>query len=130
MLGGAIIQDLQSATAALQSSPVPTLALIDEFSAVASQQVVRLFGRARSAGISVVLGTQELSDLRLAGQERTLERVLGNVGVLLAHRQGVPESADLIPGWPAPAERGPCRAGAMAASSDPDRVIRCWKRAQ
>jgi len=96
MLGGAIIQDLQTAAASLQSSPVPTLALIDEFSAVASQQVVRLFGRARSAGLSVVLGTQELSDLRLAGQERTLERVLGNVAVVLAHRQGVPESAEMI----------------------------------
>jgi type IV secretory pathway TraG/TraD family ATPase VirD4 len=96
MLGGAIVQDLQSATAALQAEPVPTLALIDEFSALASEQVVRLFGRARSAGVSVVLGTQELSDLRLAGQERTLERVLGNVSVVLAHRQGVPDSAEMI----------------------------------
>ncbi len=44
-----------------------TLVVIDEFSAVAAEQVVRLFGRARSAGISLVLGTQELSDLRRQG---------------------------------------------------------------
>ena len=58
------MRDLQTVTAALQSAPVATLALIDEFSAVAAEQVVRLFGRARSAGVSLVLGTQELSDLR------------------------------------------------------------------
>jgi hypothetical protein len=96
MLAGAIVQDLQTTAAALQTQPIPTLALIDEFSAVASEQVVRLFGRARSAGMSVVLGTQELSDLRPAGQERMLERVLGNLSVLIAHRQGVPESAEMI----------------------------------
>ncbi len=96
MLAGAIVLDLQTTTAALQSAPVATLALIDEFSAVASEQVVRLFGRARSAGISVVLGTQELSDLRPARQERMLEQVLGNLSVVIAHRQGVPESAEMI----------------------------------
>ena len=57
---------------------------------------MRLFGRARSAGVSVVVGTQELSDLRPAGQERMLEQVLGNLSVVIAHRQGVPESADMI----------------------------------
>jgi hypothetical protein len=46
--------------------------------------------------MSVVLGTQELSDLRPAGQERMLERVLGTLSVLSAHRQGVPESAEMI----------------------------------
>ncbi len=96
MLSGAIVLDLQTTTAALQSAPVATLALIDEFSAVASEQVVRLFGRARSAGVSVVLGTQELSDLRPARQERMLEQVLGNLSVVIAHRQGVPESAEMI----------------------------------
>ena len=96
MLAGAIVLDLQTTTAALQSAPLATLALIDEFSAVASEQVVRLFGRARSAGMSLVLGTQELSDLRPAGQERMLEQVLGNLAVVVAHRQGVPESAELI----------------------------------
>jgi type IV secretory pathway TraG/TraD family ATPase VirD4 len=57
---------------------------------------VRLFGRARSAGFSLLLGTQELSDLRLPGRERMLEQVMGNLSVLIAHRQVVPESAELI----------------------------------
>jgi type IV secretory pathway TraG/TraD family ATPase VirD4 len=96
MLGAAIVQDLQTTVAACQGRPIPTLVVIDEFSAIAAEQVVRLFGRARSAGFSLLLGTQELSDLRLPGRERLLEQVLGNLAVLIAHRQVVPSSAELI----------------------------------
>ena len=96
MLGAAIVQDLQTTVAALQKGPVPTLVVIDEFSAVAADQVVRLFGRARSAGFSLLLGTQELSDLRPPGRERLLEQVMGNLSVLIAHRQVVPSSAEMI----------------------------------
>jgi type IV secretory pathway TraG/TraD family ATPase VirD4 len=96
MLGGAIVQDLQTTVASLQGRPVPTLAIIDEFSALGAEHVVRVFGRARSAGVSVLLGTQELADLRLAGRERTLEQVLGNLSSLIAHRILVPDSASLI----------------------------------
>lgn len=96
MLGAAIVQDLQTTVAALQRRPIPTLVVIDEFSAVAVEQVVRLFGRARSAGFSLLLCTQELSDLRLPGRERLLEQVMGNLSVLIAHRQVVPESTELI----------------------------------
>jgi type IV secretory pathway TraG/TraD family ATPase VirD4 len=95
MLGGAIVQDLQSAISTLQGRPVPALVLIDEFSALAAEHVARLFGRARSAGVSLLLGTQELSDLRLPGREQLLEQVLGNLSGLIAHRQVVPASAEL-----------------------------------
>jgi hypothetical protein len=96
MLGAAIVQDLQTVVASLQGRAVPTLVAIDEFSAIAPEQVVRLFARARSAGFGLLLGTQELSDLRPAGRERLLEQVLGNLSVLIAHRQVVPASAELI----------------------------------
>jgi len=96
MLGAAIVQDLQTTVASLQGRPIPTLVVIDEFSAVAAGQVVRLFGRARSAGMSLILSTQELADLRLPGRERLLEQVMGNLSVLVAHRQVVPDSAELI----------------------------------
>jgi hypothetical protein len=96
MLGGAIVQDLQSAISALQSDPLPALVLIDEFSAIAAERVAGLFGRARSAGVSLLLGTQELSDLRLPGREALLEQVLGNLTSIVAHRQVVPDSAELI----------------------------------
>jgi conjugal transfer pilus assembly protein TraD len=96
MLGVAIVQDLQTTTAALQGSPMPTVVVIDEFAAIAADQVVHLFGRARSAGINLLLGTQELSDLRPDGRPRLLEQVLGNLSALVVHRQVVPESAELI----------------------------------
>ena len=96
MLGAAIVQDLQSTVAAMQGRPSPTLVVIDEFSTLAAEQVVRLFARARSAGFSLVLSTQELSDLRLRGRDDLLEQVMGNLSVLLAHRQVVPSSAELI----------------------------------
>jgi type IV secretory pathway TraG/TraD family ATPase VirD4 len=96
MLAAALIQDLQATVAELQREPTPTLVVIDEFSAVAAEHVVRLFGRARSAGFSLLLGTQELSDLRLAGRETLLEQVMGNLSALIAHRQVVPQSAELI----------------------------------
>jgi hypothetical protein len=96
MLGVAIVQDLQTTMAALQASPIPTLVVIDEFAAIAAEQVVHLFGRARSAGLNLLLGTQELSDLRLEGRKQLLEQVLGNLSAIVAHRQVVPESAELI----------------------------------
>jgi hypothetical protein len=96
MLGAAIVQDLQSTVAALQRSPAPTLVVIDEFSALGARHVTALFSRARSAGISLLLGTQELADLRLPGSERVLEQVMGNLSLLIAHRQVVPASAELI----------------------------------
>ncbi len=95
MLGSAIVQDLQTVVSALQERPARCLVVIDEFSAVAAEHVARLFARARSAGVSLLLGTQELSDLRLPGRETLLEQVLGNLTSVIAHRQAVPESAEL-----------------------------------
>ncbi len=96
MLGAAVVQDLITTVAALQDEPIASLAIIDEFAAVSAGQVARLFPRARSAGMNLVLGTQELSDLRLPGQEHLVDQVLGNISALIAHRQVVPESVDLI----------------------------------
>jgi conjugal transfer pilus assembly protein TraD len=96
MLGAAIVQDLLSAAAGLQDEPVPSMVVLDEFSALGAAHVTRLFGRARSAGMSLVLGTQELSDLRAAGHDGLLEQILGNLTTLVAHRQVVPDSAELV----------------------------------
>jgi len=132
MLGAAIVQDLQTTVAALQRCPQPTLVVIDEFSAIAAEQVVRLFGRARSAGFSLVLGTQELSDLRPVGRERLLEQVLGNLSVVIAHRQVVPDSAELIASvagrrgtWKVSrhSEGKTTRTRAREPKLDPDRVM-------
>jgi len=98
MLGAALISDLVTTVADYQSQPTPTLIGIDEFSALAADQVPRLFARARSAGFSLLLGTQEIADLRAAGGETLRDQVLGNLGAIIAHRQVVPESAELLAG--------------------------------
>ena len=95
MLAAAIVGDLLTVAAARQSAPVSTLVAIDEFSAIAPEGVARLFGRARAAGFSLLLATQELADLRAGGPE-LLEQVLGNVETVIAHRQSVPDSAELV----------------------------------
>ncbi len=95
MLGAAIVQDLLTVSAECQQSPVPTLVALDEFSALGTAAVARLFGRARAAGLSLLLATQEVADLRAADDE-LLDQVLGNVETVVAHRQSVPESAELI----------------------------------
>lgn len=93
----AVVIDLVGLVAELQRDPIPTVVLIDEFSAIAAGEVARLFGRARSAGVSLVLATQELADLRGADRGGALrDQILGNVHALLAHRQNVPESAELL----------------------------------
>jgi hypothetical protein len=96
MLASAIVTDLITLAARMQDKPVPTVVVIDEFSAVAAEHVARLFGRARGAGFSLVLGTQELADLKSIGTGALREQTLGNLASLIAHRQNVPESAELI----------------------------------
>lgn len=96
MLAAAIVQDLITVAAHHQATPAKAVVCIDEFSAVAPEQVVRLFGRARSAGLSLLLGTQELADLASEAHPGLLEQVLGNAGTIIAHRQRVPDSAELL----------------------------------
>jgi conjugal transfer pilus assembly protein TraD len=95
MLAAAIVVDLVTLIAALQKEPVPTAVVIDEFSAIAAGTVSRLFSRGRSAGVSLILGTQELADMSAAADGLS-EQVRGNLSALIAHRQIVPDSADQI----------------------------------
>lgn len=96
MLAAAIVQDLITVAAHYQGSPTRAVVCIDEFSAVAPEHVVRLFGRARSAGLSLLLGTQELTDLEGDEHPGLLKQVLGNAATIIAHRQRVPDSAELL----------------------------------
>jgi conjugal transfer pilus assembly protein TraD len=95
MLGAAIVTDLVVVSTHYQNNPIDTVVLVDEFSAIGASHVARLFGRARGAGMSVVLATQEFADLEAAG-EAVREQAVGNLDALIAHRQNVPSSAELV----------------------------------
>ena len=92
--------DLVGLTADLQAEPIPGLLVIDEFAALAADQVSRLFGRARSAGLSLLLGTQTLADLRSARpddpNDTLTEQILSNVGCAIVHREADPDSAERL----------------------------------
>ena len=78
-----------------EASPPPATVAIDEFSALGSDQVLALLARARESNISVLTATQEMADLQRAAPGFR-DQVLGIVGVKIAHRQDVPESAEMI----------------------------------
>ena len=69
--------------------------MLDEFAALDAANVARLFQRGRSAGLSLLLGAQEITGLA-ATRAELLNDVLANTTTVIAHRQGVPESAQLI----------------------------------
>ena len=78
-----------------EASRPPATVAIDEFSALGSDQVLALLARARESNISVLTATQEMADLQRAAPGFR-DQVLGIVGVKIAHRQDVPESAEMI----------------------------------
>ena len=96
MIAGAIVGDLVTLSTRMQQQPVPTVVLIDEFSAILAGAVARLFGRARTAGFSLLLATQEFADMKIIGDGVLRDQVIGNLASLIAHRQTVPESAEMI----------------------------------
>jgi len=102
LLGAALLVDLIGLTAELQGGERGGLLVIDEFAAIAAAQVSRLFARARSAGLSLLLGTQSLADLRgarLGDSSDTLtEQVLSNIEFAVVHRVGDPDSAERLAG--------------------------------
>jgi len=98
LLGAAVFQDLQSVAGIMEALPElqhPTGVLVDEFGAFGADHIVGLFQRARSVRMSLMLATQELADLRRI-DPTFQDQVLGNVEVVIAHRQNVPESAELV----------------------------------
>jgi hypothetical protein len=100
LLGAAVVIDLVTLSADLRGGALPGLLVIDEFAAVAPEQISRLFGTARDAGLNVLLGTQSLADLRGARpddpSDTLAEQVLTNIEFALVHRQSDPGSAERL----------------------------------
>jgi conjugal transfer pilus assembly protein TraD len=97
-VGTLVIQDLISVSGERLDDTGATRAAtvaIDEFSALGSDHVLALLARGRESGFSVLLVTQELSDLERAGRGFR-DQVLGLTTVKIAHRQDVPGSARTI----------------------------------
>ncbi|MDQ6835428.1 MAG: DUF853 family protein [Actinomycetota bacterium] len=95
-LGTLAIQDLVSVSGQRLDEPgAPATVALDEFSALGADHVLQLLARGRESGLSVLVATQELSDLERAARGFR-DQVLGLTAVKIAHRQDVPESAQTI----------------------------------
>jgi conjugal transfer pilus assembly protein TraD len=97
-IGTMAVQDLVTAAGARLTRGGPlaqATVVIDEFSALGSDNVLALLARGRESRVGVLLATQELSDLDRAGRGFR-EQVLGNTAVKIAHRQDVPTSAESV----------------------------------
>jgi hypothetical protein len=68
--------------------------MIDEFSSLGTESVIRLAEMARSLGGIVMLGTQTLAGL---GDQDQQERIVGNMSVIL-HRMSAPEELTRLAG--------------------------------
>ena len=100
LVGNLVIQDLKTICGQLESQPNlkrPSLLAVDEFSGLDADHIAGLFQRGRSAGMSVLLATQEFADMRRV-EDRFCDQVVGNVEWILAGRQNNPESAELVAG--------------------------------
>jgi TraM recognition site of TraD and TraG/Bacterial protein of unknown function (DUF853) len=118
LLAAALLVDLIGLTADLQGEWPGALVAIDEFAALGAAQVSRLFARARSARISLLLATQSLADLRGARpddpSDTLTEQVLSNISYAVIHRIGDPDSAERLarlagtaPSWSTTQRVGP-----------------------
>lgn len=98
-VGGLVLQDLKAAAGALLEAETGRQGyiFIDEFSALSGDHVLSLLARGRTAGLSVLLATQELADLSRVA-DGFLDQVLGNTAVKIAHRQDVPSSCEILAG--------------------------------
>ena len=101
-LGTLVIQDLVAAVGhrltqseQCRAPDERAFVAIDEFSALGSDHVVSLLARAREAGVTVLLATQELADLERAAPGFR-DQVLGNTALKIIHRQDVPWSARVL----------------------------------
>jgi hypothetical protein len=98
-VAGLVIQDLKTVASEMLTNDDGHRALlaIDEFSALDGDQLLGMLARAREAGIGVLLSTQELADLARVAPTFAAQ-VIANTNVKLIHRQGVPDSAELLAG--------------------------------
>jgi hypothetical protein len=95
-IGAAVAIELGAIASGLQGQPVPTFIGIDEYGAIESEQVERLFARGRAAGFSVAVATHTLADLRAAG-DGVEDRFKGTADTCLCLRVG-PDDADAVAG--------------------------------
>jgi hypothetical protein len=99
LVGSLIIQDLMTVSSELREnkSRYPLNVIIDEFSAIGSDNIIGLIARSRDAGMPVTLSTQSLGDLKAVSTE-FMEQLTGIVVSFIIHRANRYEDAVVYAG--------------------------------
>ncbi len=133
LIGNMVIQDLKAVCGAIEAGPGqrrPAVVAIDEFSGLDGDQVAGLFQRARSAGLSLMLATQELADLRTSTRALTSRSSATSNGSSPAARTTPPPQRPWR-AWPAPRRYGCTRSRpttSPCAAKGRFRASRAWAR--
>lgn len=96
MLGRLVIADLKTVAPRFATSGKEVFTVFDEFNVFASEIIVNLINKTRSHGFRNIMGTQELADMIIDGDEKLLRQVWGNTNVKIALRQDVAESQETL----------------------------------
>lgn len=96
MLGKLIISDLKTVAPKFAGKNKNIYTVFDEFNVFASEIIVNLINKTRSFGFRNIMGTQELADMTVNGDNKLLNQILGNTNVKICLRQDVVSSQDLL----------------------------------
>lgn len=95
MAGSLALRDIHHATDARQPDAALALLVVDEFSALDSDEIKHLLERARGKRVGVVLSTQSLADLDAASPTLT-EQTLTNTATKIVHRSAGPNDIQIL----------------------------------
>ncbi|HBJ2623682.1 DUF87 domain-containing protein [Clostridium botulinum] len=96
MLGRLIIADLKTVSPRFKGSGKEIYTVFDEFNVFASEIIVNLINKTRTYGFRNIMGTQELADMIINGDDKLLNQIIGNTNVKICLRQDVPESQEKL----------------------------------
>ncbi|MBC9705331.1 MAG: TraM recognition domain-containing protein, partial [Enterococcus sp.] len=99
LIGNLIIQDLMTVSSELRADPAPDPLniIIDEFSAIGSDNIINLIARCRDSRMPVTLSTQSLGDLKAVSNE-FMEQLTGIVSSFIVHRPNRYDDAEVYAG--------------------------------
>lgn len=94
MLGRLVIADLKTVAPRFSGKNKRVYTVFDEFNVFASEIIVNLINKTRSFGFRNILGTQELADMVVNGDDKLMKQILANTNVKICLRQDVTSSQE------------------------------------
>lgn len=94
MVGRLVIADLKTVAPKFAGKNKRVYTVFDEFNVFASEIIVNLINKTRGFGFRNILGTQELADMVINGDDKLMKQILANTNVKICLRQDVTSSQE------------------------------------